>query len=162
MLDEGPSDAFEHNQSWSYQNESGYDVFGEWLDLAPLVSSQSPPMTADSSDDIENIYTKLHRSLDQVVAQISVSTPARLDRIREQNRKLIEKLTTLDNVITRESAVPMSTAESHSPSPTLASDQGVVRRKGPRVLRAKGPQVVDVPVLNTSSVSDTPYQITIV
>ena len=51
-------------------------------------------------DDIEHIYTSLHKSVDQVLAQISVRTPAQLDQVREQNRRLIDKLTTLEGPIT--------------------------------------------------------------
>jgi hypothetical protein len=55
--------------------------------------SESP----DSPDDIENIYTGLHRCVDEVVATISIRAPPRLDQIKEQNRRVMDKLKTLES-----------------------------------------------------------------
>ncbi len=140
-------------QLWSYHDENSYDVFDDWLGLSPLVAPSPARMTSNSSDDIEDIYTGLHRSVDQVVAQISIRTPARLDQIREQNRKLIDKLTTLESAITRDSAAPTSAVESDSGSPKSVSDHGEVRSKRRRVSQATGPRAIDILVPNPSNVS---------
>ncbi|EPE28834.1 hypothetical protein GLAREA_09955 [Glarea lozoyensis ATCC 20868] len=152
MTDENPNNAFELSL-WSYHDENSYDLFDEWLGLAPLVSPPPSPMTANSSDDIESIYTGLHRSVDKVVAQMSIRTPAQLDQIREQNRKLIKKLITLESVITRDSAAPTGAAESHSRSTTSISVDDRVRRKRRRVLPATDPETVDISVTCTPNVA---------
>ncbi|KAH6635856.1 hypothetical protein F5144DRAFT_487778 [Chaetomium tenue] len=75
----------------------------------------------DWPDDIENIYTGLHRCVDQVVATISVRGPPRLDQIKEQNRKVIDKLRTLESAITGNTAAAAAAVVSIPWSP-LAHD----------------------------------------
>ncbi|KAK3166774.1 hypothetical protein OEA41_009899 [Lepraria neglecta] len=78
----------------SYHDEEIHHAFDQCSGAAFLESY------ASCFDDIEHIYTGLHKSVDQVVAQISVRRPPRLDQVREQNRRLIDKLTTLESAIT--------------------------------------------------------------
>jgi hypothetical protein len=68
-------------------------------------------------DGIENIYTELHRCVDQVVATISVRAPPRLDQIKEQNRKVMDKLRTLESAITGNTAAAAAAVVSTPRSP---------------------------------------------
>lgn len=79
-------------QPLSYHNEDVHQAFNQYS-----VASESH---VNYFDDIEHIYTGLHKSVDQMVAQTSVRTPPRLDQIREQNRRRIDKLITLEASIT--------------------------------------------------------------
>ncbi|VUC28734.1 unnamed protein product [Clonostachys rosea] len=51
-------------------------------------------------DEIEIIYTEFHRLVDQVVAKAFICTAPQLNRIKDQNHKLISKLMTLECAIT--------------------------------------------------------------
>ena len=63
-------------------------------------SAQPTPVYAECWDDIEHIYTELHKSVDRVISKIPLYTPLQLDQVREQNRKLIAKLKSLDGAVT--------------------------------------------------------------
>ena len=145
---------------WGYNDQEIYQAFdGE---SSTAVSLQS---YAHSSDDIEYIYTNLHRSVDQVVAQISVCTPPRLDQIREQNRGLIQKLTTLESAITTDTtAVEHITLGSESPDtdPSASSASGVARRSsGSKRRRVSQPSRTRSPRITDPSSPDTPIVSTI-
>lgn len=77
---------------------------------ATAVTNTSTTSPNWPQDDIENIYTGLHRCVDQVVATISVRGSPRLDQIKEQNRKVMDKLRTLESAITGNTAAAASDA----------------------------------------------------
>ncbi|KAL4864220.1 hypothetical protein BDV12DRAFT_201325 [Aspergillus spectabilis] len=96
-------DNFLNDQPLSYHDEGNPCGLNQWSGgafLEPPAATRTGPIFASGLDDIEHIYTVLHKGVDQVVAELSARMPPRLDQIREQNRKLIDKLTTLDNAIT--------------------------------------------------------------
>lgn len=63
--------------------------------------AQPTSVHAECCNDIESIYTEIHKSVDQVISEIPLYTPLYLDQVREQNYKLIAKLKHLENAITR-------------------------------------------------------------
>lgn len=71
--------------------------FEQWLE----VQANEPYR---SECPIENLYTELHKQVDQVVAALSERSPVWLGQIREQNSRLIDKLTSLENAIQIEEA----------------------------------------------------------
>lgn len=98
-------DEFLDYQPLGYRDEDIPHGFDQWSEAAFLESHAAVPIYGNQClEDIEHIYTGLHKCVEQVVAQISVRTSPRLDQIREQIRKLLEKLTTLESAITRDAA----------------------------------------------------------
>ncbi|KAL8727822.1 MAG: hypothetical protein Q9166_005814 [cf. Caloplaca sp. 2 TL-2023] len=132
-------------------NEEFYNAFDRYSRPAFLESH------ANCFDDIEHIYTSLHNFVDQVIAQISVCTPPRLDRVREQNRRLIGRLTTLESAITgNATAVPVA-LDPGSPicAPVPAPDVDQVRKgsKKGRGSQSKTtePESASAPIPNTTN-----------
>ncbi|KAI0387435.1 hypothetical protein F5Y04DRAFT_286582 [Hypomontagnella monticulosa] len=106
-------------QSSDYQGDDIHYVLNQWPGTAYPESYAAAPVHATPSDDIEDIYVGLHKCVDQVVQKISVHAPPRLDQIREQNRKLIDKLTNLECTITTDvTGVTFGTETSASPGST--------------------------------------------
>ncbi|KAK9260104.1 hypothetical protein V1519DRAFT_449727 [Lipomyces tetrasporus] len=87
-----------HNDDIQYSSDLWTGV--TFVESRP--SAQPTPVHAECWDDIEHIYTELHKSVDRVISKIPLYTPLRLDQVREQNRKLIAKLKSLDSAITRD------------------------------------------------------------
>ncbi|KAL8781975.1 MAG: hypothetical protein Q9213_005759 [Squamulea squamosa] len=112
---------------------------------------------ANCFDDIEHIYTGLHNFVDQVIEQISVCTPPRLDRVREQNRRLIGRLTTLESAITGNATVAPVALDPGSPicAPVPAPDVDQVRKGSNkrRVSQSKstGPESAIAPIPNRTN-----------
>lgn len=125
-------DNFLDYQSLGYQDEDIQQGYDQWPGTSFLESYAAAPIDASSWDDIEHIYTGLHKSVDQVVAQISARTPPRLDQIREQNRKLIDKLKTLDSTITGDPRDVVPDSESRAYSSASTSDSNLVSSGGKR------------------------------
>ncbi|KAF2230778.1 hypothetical protein EV356DRAFT_579786 [Viridothelium virens] len=65
-------------------------------------SAQPISMHTDCGGNNEHIYTELHKPIDWVISEVPLYTPLRLDEVREQNRKLIAKLKSLNGAITRD------------------------------------------------------------
>ena len=72
------------------------------------------PVHAECWDGIEQAYTELHKSVDWVMSQIPLYQPLRRNQVREQNRKLIAKLESLDGEITRETILPAAVVNDSS------------------------------------------------
>ena len=118
------------NQALNNHNDGVHYDFDQLSDLAFLESHAVAwpiPVHSASSDDIEHIYIELHKWVDQAVAKISVHTPPQLDQIREQNRKLIDKLTTRESKITGDATAVVFGPKSRVSSATSTSDFGGVR-----------------------------------
>ncbi|KAJ5720909.1 uncharacterized protein N7483_008843 [Penicillium malachiteum] len=93
-------------------------AFGQLPDMASLESQASVEtatmMYLKSHNDIEELYTGLHRGVEQVAARLSAHTPPQLDHIREHNRQLIGKIRSLDRAITENVASVRSGSSSRS------------------------------------------------
>ncbi|KAI1110475.1 hypothetical protein F5Y14DRAFT_428890 [Nemania sp. NC0429] len=76
------------------------DPLPDWSGVFSLEQDTTNHLPRANLDDIEHTYKELHQSVDEVVAKIMGQTPPQLDQIRQQNRKLIEKLLTLEVAIT--------------------------------------------------------------
>jgi hypothetical protein len=96
-------------QLLEYQNDGIQYSSDLWAGVPPFVgsrlSAQPTSVHAEWSDDIEHIYTELHQSVDRVISKIPLYTAVRLDQLREQNRKLIAKLKSLDSAFTTPATV---------------------------------------------------------
>ncbi|KAL2018246.1 hypothetical protein VTK56DRAFT_1153 [Thermocarpiscus australiensis] len=127
--------------------------FDQWSGTTFPESHATAPIDADCLDnDIELLYTGLHKCVDQVVAAISVRTPPpRLDRIREQNRKVIDKLRTLESVISgdAEAVVFDSGSPAYASASASASASDTDRVRSGRGKRRR----VSLPTNNIPSVS---------
>ncbi|KAF2690138.1 hypothetical protein K458DRAFT_399516 [Lentithecium fluviatile CBS 122367] len=138
------SDNFLINQPLNYNDDIHHD-FDQWSGVAILEShtaARPAPVNSTCSDDIEHIYTELHKCVDQAVAKISVHTPPQLDQIREQNRKLIDKLTTLESKITWDATAVVLGSGSRVCQSASAPDLDPVcsGRKKRRVSQSTGPK----------------------
>ncbi|OCK75373.1 hypothetical protein K432DRAFT_308682 [Lepidopterella palustris CBS 459.81] len=142
-------------QPLSDHNEDIHHVLDQWSRAAFLESHVATPIHANCLDDIEHIYAGLHKCVDQVVAKISVRTPPRLDQIREQNRKLIDKLTTVECTITGDTTAVIlgsgSPVRPSAPAPDLARVRSGCKRR--RVSQSTGPGTESASIPNTRSVS---------
>ncbi|KAL5360629.1 hypothetical protein BJX96DRAFT_175480 [Aspergillus floccosus] len=94
FLNYRPASYYGENLSRSFDQWPGTPFFG------PEAVTRTDYVPATGLNDIEHIYTILHRGVDQVAAALSARISPHLDQIREQNRKLIDKLMTLDRAIT--------------------------------------------------------------
>lgn len=137
----------------SYHDQSIFYGFDAWSETPIQSSSVAAPTQANSSDDIENIYTGLHKSVDKVVAQISTRTPPRLDQIREQNRRLIDKLTTIQSAITKITTTGGSVKGSRRRSLAPTPDREPGRSKRRCVSQCTGLGTVDTSMRDTLNVS---------
>jgi hypothetical protein len=147
-------------QPLTYHDEDIHHDFDQWSGAVFLESQAAAPIHTNYLDDIEHIYTGLHKCVDQVVAKISVRTPPRLDQIREQNRKLIDKLTTLECAITGDATAVVIGSGSPVCPPASASDLNRVRSGGKRkrVSQSVHSGTASPSVPNTPSVSPLPCQ----
>lgn len=142
----------------SYHDQEIHHAFDQCSGAAFLESH------ANRFDDFEHIYTGLHKSVDQLLAQISVRTPLRLDQIREQNRRLIDKLTALESVITGDATAVHVVLGSGSRVCPSASAPDVDRvRSGSKRRRVSqsngtGPGTASASIPNTPNVSPFPCQ----
>lgn len=115
-------------------------------------------------DEIEIIYTEFHRLVDQVVAKAFICTAPQLNRIKDQNHKLISKLMTLECAITgdmslhdasRIASLPVrSSAGSmgeHPPTagPSLVSRSATIKRR--RISKTKTQDQLESTVAPASS-----------
>lgn len=133
-------DDFLNYQPLSYYDDDihqGFDLWSGETFLESHAAARPVPFHAKSLDDIEHIYTELHKGVDQVISKISVRTPPRLDQIKEQNRKLIDKLTTLESAITGDATA-------------------VVLGSGSPVCPSTGAETASASIPNTPSVSPFP------
>ena len=131
----------------SYHAEETHQAFGQWPGAAFLEPH------ANCSDDLEHIYTGLHKSVDQVVAQIAVRSTLRLDRIQEQNRRLIDKLTTLESAITGNAAAAIG-----SESPDVEPVRSASKRRRVSQPSGTGSETTNASIPNTPNVSPFPSQ----
>lgn len=151
---------FLNYQPLNLDDENIHHGFNQWSGAAFLESHVAAPVHANNSDDIEHIYIGLHKCIDQVVAKITVRTPPRLHQIREQNRKLIDKLTTLESAITEDAtAIALSSGSRTCPTAS-ALNLARVRSGGKRrrVSQSTGPQTASASIQDTPSVSPFLYQ----
>ncbi|KAI1846153.1 hypothetical protein JX265_010531 [Neoarthrinium moseri] len=117
---------FLDDQSLTYYDEDVLHDFDAWSH-SPHFEVSNNLICDNYLDDIKHTYRELHKCVDQVVAKFSSRKPMCLDEIRDHNRKVIEKLTTLENTILEsahtEDAIPVipGSASHLYPSPT-ASD----------------------------------------
>lgn len=107
-------------QTWGYHdfhNSQDLNQLSGTIFLNPHTASRLVPAPVISGpDDIELTYTELHKRVDQVYETVSIGTPPRLDRIREQNRQLIDKLTALESLITGDTTPHVSSADVSLPA----------------------------------------------
>lgn len=127
-----PFDNLFDYQPLSYHDENIYLGFDQWPGAAFPESHAAAPIYANCLDDIEHMYIGLHKCVDHMVAKLSVRTPPRLDQIREQNRKLIDKLTTLESAITGDNATVTSGSGSPLGPSASAPRMDRVRNAGKR------------------------------
>ncbi|KAK6079332.1 hypothetical protein SCUP515_03992 [Seiridium cupressi] len=97
--------SIEDDNALGFQPASYYDGnIHQGLDYWPMSAFPELPTISPSydrcSDDIERLYTELHNCIDQVAAKLSGRTPSRLGQIKEQNRKVVDKLKVLESAIT--------------------------------------------------------------
>lgn len=155
-------DDYLNYQSLSYYDQAIHQGFDQWSGIAFVEShAAAPPATTYTNglDDIEHTYTELHKSVDQVVEKLSVHTPPRLDQIREQNRKLIDKLTTLEGAMTDARVVVLGSGSHVSPSASEPElDQVPSAGKRRRVSQYTTPRAASSSIPNTPSVSQIPCQ----
>lgn len=96
--------------------EQTYDPWAE-LDLFGLVSGPGCPT------DLEEIYAGVHRSVDQAVSTISQEGRFTPETIKQQNRKVVEKLSVLEDEVLRRT--PSSSTSSMSGRGTSATPAGM-------------------------------------
>lgn len=126
------------NESFDGHSGGEYDNFDQLPGMAFVgahVVDWSPSVHPAIPDNIEHIYSELHKWVDEAVAKVSVHKPPQLERILEQNRRLIDKLTTLESTITGgETAVDVGTEIRMSPATVIPSNvsrarSGVTKRR---------------------------------
>ncbi|GIJ99634.1 hypothetical protein Aspvir_003635 [Aspergillus viridinutans] len=130
---------FLNDPPFSYHDEDIHRAFDQWCGVtfleSPAATSAAPIYANNGSDDIEHIYTVLHKGVDQVAAKLSAHTPPRLDQIKEQNRMLIDKLTSLESAITRDTtAVALGPSAS---APDMDRERSGAKKR--RVSQSTGP-----------------------
>ena len=121
-------------------------------------SAQHTPVHAECWDDIEHVYTELHKSIDWVISKIPLYAPPRLDQVKEQNRKLIAKLKSLDGVITRDTTPAAVMNEADFLMYSSAGSESATVASGPFVPGVDGDLPMPEAVLDscTPPIQDAP------
>lgn len=107
-----------------HHKDVGHPVLNQWsgpLGSEPHATSFNQELNLD---EIEIIYTEFHRLVDQVVAKAFICTAPQLNRIRDQNHKLISKLMTLECAITGDMSLHDASRISSLPAGPSAGNMG--------------------------------------